>query len=188
VSVGFVDYDRLRTTATAIDVTEDVGDGIDAAMRAADVAQKLNDAADVAKALKKISKLETVILETGDVLALRYPDFGGGGFHRSHSRFACPAPGRRPTLKDHRDRRRSCAAADVLAGLDRSAETLSANACDRDDARKGVARQSQSRIPEYARSRVGRKGIADDCKADPNALLFAVVDKHVRRIATSAQH
>lgn len=27
------------------------------------------------------------------------------------------------------------------------------------------------------------KGIASDCKADPNALLFAVVDKHVRRVA-----
>ena len=27
------------------------------------------------------------------------------------------------------------------------------------------------------------KGIAADCKADPHALLFAVVDKHVRRIA-----
>lgn len=26
------------------------------------------------------------------------------------------------------------------------------------------------------------KGIAGDCKADPNALLFAVVDKHVRRV------
>jgi len=30
------------------------------------------------------------------------------------------------------------------------------------------------------------KGIADDCKADPNALLFAVVDKHVRRVAGPA--
>jgi hypothetical protein len=27
------------------------------------------------------------------------------------------------------------------------------------------------------------KGIADDCKADPDALLFAVVDKHVRQVA-----
>jgi hypothetical protein len=27
------------------------------------------------------------------------------------------------------------------------------------------------------------RGIADDCKADPDALLFAIVDKHVRRIA-----
>jgi hypothetical protein len=27
------------------------------------------------------------------------------------------------------------------------------------------------------------KSIAADCKADPHALLFAVVDKHVRRIA-----
>ena len=26
-------------------------------------------------------------------------------------------------------------------------------------------------------------GIAADCKADPNALLFAIVDKHVRRVA-----
>jgi hypothetical protein len=26
------------------------------------------------------------------------------------------------------------------------------------------------------------KGIADDCKADPDALLFAIVDKHVRRV------
>jgi hypothetical protein len=26
------------------------------------------------------------------------------------------------------------------------------------------------------------KGIADDCKADPDALLFAVVDKHVRQV------
>ena len=31
------------------------------------------------------------------------------------------------------------------------------------------------------------RGIADDCKADPNALLFAVVDKHVRRVAQAAQ-
>ena len=29
------------------------------------------------------------------------------------------------------------------------------------------------------------KGIAEDCKADPNALLFAVVDKHVRRVVES---
>lgn len=27
------------------------------------------------------------------------------------------------------------------------------------------------------------KGIADDCKADPDALLFAIVDKQVRRVA-----
>jgi len=27
------------------------------------------------------------------------------------------------------------------------------------------------------------RGIAADCKADPNALLFAIVDKHVRRVA-----
>jgi hypothetical protein len=32
------------------------------------------------------------------------------------------------------------------------------------------------------------RGIADDCKADPNALLFAVVDKHVRRVAESVGH
>jgi hypothetical protein len=31
------------------------------------------------------------------------------------------------------------------------------------------------------------KGIADDCKADPNALLFAIVDKHVRRVASAGQ-
>jgi hypothetical protein len=30
------------------------------------------------------------------------------------------------------------------------------------------------------------KGIADDCKADPDALLFAIVDKHVRRVAGTA--
>ncbi|HKF65076.1 MAG TPA: hypothetical protein VKB36_01050 [Vicinamibacterales bacterium] len=30
------------------------------------------------------------------------------------------------------------------------------------------------------------KGIADDCKADPDALLFAIVDKHVRRVARAA--
>ena len=29
------------------------------------------------------------------------------------------------------------------------------------------------------------KGIANDCKADPEALLFAVVDKHVRRVAAA---
>jgi hypothetical protein len=27
------------------------------------------------------------------------------------------------------------------------------------------------------------RGIADDCKGDPDALLFAIVDKHVRRVA-----
>src|SRR5215831_6993734 len=27
------------------------------------------------------------------------------------------------------------------------------------------------------------KAIAEDCKADPNALLFAIVDKHVRSVA-----
>jgi len=27
------------------------------------------------------------------------------------------------------------------------------------------------------------RGIAEDCKADPNGLLFAIVDKHVRRVA-----
>ena len=32
------------------------------------------------------------------------------------------------------------------------------------------------------------KGIAADCKADPNALLFAIVDKHVRRVAGVAAH
>ena len=31
------------------------------------------------------------------------------------------------------------------------------------------------------------KGIGEDCKADPNALLFAVVDKHVRRVALPDQ-
>src|SRR5262245_56155531 len=30
------------------------------------------------------------------------------------------------------------------------------------------------------------KGIAEDCKADPDALLFAIVDKHVRRVAKAA--
>jgi hypothetical protein len=30
------------------------------------------------------------------------------------------------------------------------------------------------------------RGIAEDCKADPNALLFAIVDKHVRRVAEAA--
>jgi hypothetical protein len=30
------------------------------------------------------------------------------------------------------------------------------------------------------------KGIAEDCKGDPHALLFAVVDKHVRRGAEAA--
>jgi hypothetical protein len=30
------------------------------------------------------------------------------------------------------------------------------------------------------------KGIAEDCKADPQALLFAIVDKHVRRVAEAA--
>ena len=30
-------------------------------------------------------------------------------------------------------------------------------------------------------------GIADDCKADPHALLFAVVDKHLRRVAQAGQ-
>ena len=30
------------------------------------------------------------------------------------------------------------------------------------------------------------KGIAEDCKTDPNGLLFAIVDKHVRRIAEAA--
>ena len=30
------------------------------------------------------------------------------------------------------------------------------------------------------------KAIADDCKADPDGLLFAIVDKHVRRLAQPA--
>ena len=30
------------------------------------------------------------------------------------------------------------------------------------------------------------KGIAEDCKADPHALLFAIVDRHVRRVAEAA--
>ena len=30
------------------------------------------------------------------------------------------------------------------------------------------------------------KGIAADCKADPDALLYAVIDKHVRRVAGPA--
>ena len=30
------------------------------------------------------------------------------------------------------------------------------------------------------------KGIAEDCKADPDGLLFAFVDKHVRRVAEAA--
>ena len=29
-------------------------------------------------------------------------------------------------------------------------------------------------------------GIAEDCKADPQGLLFAIVDKHVRRVAEPA--
>jgi hypothetical protein len=31
------------------------------------------------------------------------------------------------------------------------------------------------------------KGIIADCKADPDALLFAIVDKHVRRVAEATQ-
>ena len=31
------------------------------------------------------------------------------------------------------------------------------------------------------------KGIIADCKADPDALLFAIVDKHVRRVAVPAE-
>ena len=31
------------------------------------------------------------------------------------------------------------------------------------------------------------KGIAADCKADPNALLFAIVDKHVRRVTDAGR-
>jgi hypothetical protein len=30
------------------------------------------------------------------------------------------------------------------------------------------------------------RGISEDCKADPNSLLFAIVDKHVRRVADAA--
>jgi hypothetical protein len=30
------------------------------------------------------------------------------------------------------------------------------------------------------------KRIAEDCKADPNGLLFAIVDKHVRQVAEAA--
>jgi hypothetical protein len=30
------------------------------------------------------------------------------------------------------------------------------------------------------------KGIAEDCKTDPHALLFALVDKHVRRVSEAA--
>ena len=32
------------------------------------------------------------------------------------------------------------------------------------------------------------QGIAADCKADPDGLLFAIVDKHVRRVAQPASH
>jgi hypothetical protein len=31
------------------------------------------------------------------------------------------------------------------------------------------------------------RGIAQDCKADPRALLYAVVDKHVRRVAETGK-
>jgi len=30
------------------------------------------------------------------------------------------------------------------------------------------------------------RGIAEDCKADPDALLFAIVDKHVRRVVEAS--
>ena len=30
------------------------------------------------------------------------------------------------------------------------------------------------------------KAIAEDCKADPNALLFAIVEKHIRHVAEGA--
>jgi YmgD family uncharacterized protein len=30
------------------------------------------------------------------------------------------------------------------------------------------------------------RGIAEDCKADPHGLLFAMVDKHVRQVAEAA--
>jgi hypothetical protein len=30
------------------------------------------------------------------------------------------------------------------------------------------------------------RGIAEECKADPDALLFAIVDKQVRRVAVPA--
>ncbi len=32
------------------------------------------------------------------------------------------------------------------------------------------------------------KGIAQDCKADPRALLYAVVDKHVRRVVEAEKN
>jgi hypothetical protein len=32
------------------------------------------------------------------------------------------------------------------------------------------------------------KGIAQDCKADPRALLYAVVDKHVRRVVDAQKN
>ena len=55
------------------------------------------------------------------------------------------------------------------------------------DVGEGLARQPQSHVPNTRETGLDAgKGIADDCKADPDALLFADVDKHVRRVAGAA--
>ena len=49
---------KLRPIDELVDVGEAVSDGVETAMRVADVAERLDDAADVAKTLKKIKKLK----------------------------------------------------------------------------------------------------------------------------------
>ena len=80
-----------------------------------------------------------------------------------------------------------CDAADLRAGVGEVGQKLLGDALDREDTGPSLARQPR---PDISRQREdgleAGKGIAEDCKADPNGLLFAIVDKHVRRIAEAA--
>ena len=72
----------------------------------------------------------------------------------------------------------------VRAGVGQVRQKLPGDALDHSHARSRLAGQSRPYISRHARGRT-RAGnrIADDCKADPNGLLFAIVDKHVRHFA-----
>ena len=68
-----------------------------------------------------------------------------------------------------------------------SGQDLLEDALDRGDAGLSLARQSRPDVSRHARSRIGnRKANRRASKADPNDLLFAIIDKHVRQVAEAA--
>jgi len=82
---------------------------------------------------------------------------------------------------------RGCVAAHLRPGMGPVRPELSGDADGRGCAGPRALANRDLRFPNTHEAGLDAgKGIAEDCKADPHTLLFAVVDKHVRRVAEAA--